>query len=129
MPVDYSNYPANWMSEIRPAILSRAGLRCECLGADCDHEGRCGEVHGADGASRSDDSMGRLEALHLRSATQSGQVVGNLCQEHIENLALQHTIAAGLLRQQADIQHSGGCSATPVHGPNHGMRKEFRHHK
>ena len=29
MPVDYSKYPDNWKSVIRPRILNRAGNRCE----------------------------------------------------------------------------------------------------
>ena len=29
MPCDYSQYPANWLTEIRPAILDRAGHKCE----------------------------------------------------------------------------------------------------
>lgn len=29
MPIDYRNYPPNWSSEIRPAILLRAGNACE----------------------------------------------------------------------------------------------------
>jgi hypothetical protein len=32
MPIDYKKYPANWKTEIRPAVLLRAGNRCEeCL--------------------------------------------------------------------------------------------------
>jgi 5-methylcytosine-specific restriction endonuclease McrA len=33
MPCDYSKYPANWLTEIRPRILERAGNRCEKCGA------------------------------------------------------------------------------------------------
>lgn len=33
MPCDYKDYPKNWRSEIRPAILERAGNRCEFCGA------------------------------------------------------------------------------------------------
>lgn len=29
MPIDYSRYPPNWKRQIRPAILERAGHRCE----------------------------------------------------------------------------------------------------
>ena len=29
MPIDYSTYPSNWKSEIRPRILERAGHCCE----------------------------------------------------------------------------------------------------
>lgn len=32
MPVDYSKYPANWKTEIRPEILTRANNRCEMCG-------------------------------------------------------------------------------------------------
>lgn len=34
MPCDYSKYPLNWKSEIRPRILARAGNRCELCGAE-----------------------------------------------------------------------------------------------
>lgn len=29
MPIDYTLYPSNWRSEIRPRILERAGNACE----------------------------------------------------------------------------------------------------
>jgi len=32
MPIDYKKYPANWFTEIRPAILARAGNCCEFCG-------------------------------------------------------------------------------------------------
>lgn len=32
MPVDMSNYPSNWKTEIRPAILERAQHKCEWCG-------------------------------------------------------------------------------------------------
>ena len=32
MPIDYSKYPKNWLKEIRPAILERAGHKCEFCG-------------------------------------------------------------------------------------------------
>ncbi len=32
MPCDYSKYPANWLTEIRPAILKRADDHCEICG-------------------------------------------------------------------------------------------------
>ena len=32
MPIDYSKYPSNWKSEIRPRILERAKNKCECCG-------------------------------------------------------------------------------------------------
>lgn len=32
MPIDYSKYPSNWKTEIRPAILERAQDCCEVCG-------------------------------------------------------------------------------------------------
>ena len=32
MPCDYSKYPANWLTEIRPDIMYRAMGRCEMCG-------------------------------------------------------------------------------------------------
>jgi len=37
MPVDYSRYPPNWKTEIRPRILARANNRCEVCEA-VNHE-------------------------------------------------------------------------------------------
>jgi 5-methylcytosine-specific restriction endonuclease McrA len=34
MPINYSKYPPNWKSEIRPRILKRAENRCEYCGAE-----------------------------------------------------------------------------------------------
>jgi len=32
MPIDYSKYPKNWKKEIVPAVLKRAGNKCEQCG-------------------------------------------------------------------------------------------------
>jgi hypothetical protein len=32
MPIDYKKYPKNWKTEIRPAVLERAGNKCEFCG-------------------------------------------------------------------------------------------------
>lgn len=32
MPIDYKKYPANWKTEIVPAVLLRANHRCEVCG-------------------------------------------------------------------------------------------------
>ena len=32
MPINYKNYPANWLSEIRPRIMKRANDKCEICG-------------------------------------------------------------------------------------------------
>lgn len=33
MPIDYRDYPPDWKTRIRPAILARAGNQCEQCGA------------------------------------------------------------------------------------------------
>lgn len=46
MPCNYSKYPPNWKSEIRPRILERAGNKCELCGAengDMGYRGKGGE--------------------------------------------------------------------------------------
>ena len=32
MPIDYKKYPSNWKTEIVPAVLDRAGNKCEVCG-------------------------------------------------------------------------------------------------
>lgn len=32
MPIDYSKYPKDWLTTIRPRILERAKNKCECCG-------------------------------------------------------------------------------------------------
>ena len=34
MPIDYSDYPKNWKTEIVPAVLVRAGHCCEFCGLE-----------------------------------------------------------------------------------------------
>ncbi len=34
MPINYKKYPSNWLSEIRPRIMARAGNRCEVCGLE-----------------------------------------------------------------------------------------------
>jgi len=37
MPIDYSKYPPNWLTEIRPRIMARANNTCEFEGCDFKH--------------------------------------------------------------------------------------------
>lgn len=34
MPIDYSRYPPNWKTEIVPAVIKRAGNKCEICGLE-----------------------------------------------------------------------------------------------
>ena len=38
MPIDYSRYPPNWFTDIRPAILKRACNKCEWCGLNNGQE-------------------------------------------------------------------------------------------
>ncbi len=38
MPIDYSRYPPNWKTEIRPRILARANNRCEMPGCGAENK-------------------------------------------------------------------------------------------
>jgi hypothetical protein len=55
-PENLARYPANWLTEIRPAILKRARYRCE-------HEG-CGACHRSLGYWRHDRWVQLPRALH-----------------------------------------------------------------
>lgn len=43
MPIDYTKYPQNWKTQIRPRILERSGGRCEWV--DQDTGERCEAVN------------------------------------------------------------------------------------
>ncbi len=43
MPCDFSKYPPNWKSHIRPKVLERAGNRCEFCGIKNAAQGYRGE--------------------------------------------------------------------------------------
>ena len=70
MPIDYSKYPANWKTEIRPAILKRAGNRCE----------KCGVPNLAQGYR---DKSGKFHALN---AFQCG--LASLCGHRVFRIVL-----------------------------------------
>lgn len=60
MPIDYSKYPANWKTEIRPAILKRAGDRCEKCGVENSvfgYRDRAGVFHRSEGLQAEADVL------------------------------------------------------------------------
>jgi len=63
MPCDYTKYPDNWHSEIRPRILARAGNRCEW----------CGLENGAVGARTQDGSFLPMHGVSYAEAKQMEQ--------------------------------------------------------
>ena len=103
MPMDPKRYPANW-SEIRAAVLDRAGDRCECMG-------ECGRAHPARCGRRAGDPLERsprfvvLTCAHLwRGPCAEHHAAGFKCGE-LEHLAamcqachlaydLEHHVAA-----------------------------------
>lgn len=62
MPCDYSKYPDNWLTEIRPRILDRAGHCCEW----------CQAPNGAEVVRDNTGSWHALERYIEDHATQSG---------------------------------------------------------
>ncbi len=68
MPIDYSKYPPNWKTEIRPRILERANNCCEFCGVENYDEivrGNDGDYYSSDDyieacASWSDDSLNKV---------------------------------------------------------------------
>lgn len=65
MPIDYSKYPANWKTEIRPAILKRARDRCE----------RCGVKNRAIGYREKSGAFVECEGLQADAAELDGDHV------------------------------------------------------
>lgn len=55
-------YGRVWYKDIRPAVLARAGRRCECLGECGHHEHRCSEIHGR--GALTFDGIVRLAVAH-----------------------------------------------------------------
>ena len=45
MPVDYSKYPPDWLTKIRPSILKRAGNRCEGSSKYPECRAENGKIH------------------------------------------------------------------------------------
>lgn len=74
-PENKARYPANWKSEIVPAIRARSGNRCECTGqcgaAHCQYDDmptRCGKENGMPIDTSGDMSEWRdvvLTVMHL----------------------------------------------------------------
>lgn len=60
MPIDYSKYPPNWKTEIRPAILKRAGNRCEKCGVEngvFGYRDKAGVFHRSEGLQAEADVL------------------------------------------------------------------------
>ncbi len=86
MPIDYSHYPPNWLTEIRPRILARAWNRCEC-------EGECGRGHG-----------GRCEALnHMPHPVTRSLVVLSIA--HLDRDKSNHEVDDDRLKAMCQACH------------------------
>lgn len=62
MPIDYRDYPSNWLTEIRPRILARAGGCCE----------NCGLPDGAFAERYADGSYHVVDAMHAETISLEG---------------------------------------------------------
>lgn len=100
MPIDYRDYPQNWKTEIRPAILLRAGQACEGSPRYPDCRAKNGQKHPVTG------SMVVLTVAHLDHVTTHNEA-DNLrawCQRcHLTYDANQHTKNARHTRRSQKI--------------------------
>lgn len=84
MPIDYSKYPADWKTRIRPEILKRAGNRCEKCGVEngvFGYRDRAGVFHRSEGLQAEEDK--RVFRIVLTVAHLNHDRADN----HPENLA------------------------------------------
>lgn len=112
MPCDYKKYPNNWKTEIRPAILERAGNKCEFCGVENGTTVWRERKHRNRGESRSYSGLTRTKIV-LTIAHLNHDVTDNrpenlraLCQKcHLNLDKDQHkaTRAKNRLRGQADL--------------------------
>lgn len=65
MPRDYNIYPKNWKTHIRPAILKRAGNKCEF----------CGVRNGAIGYRNKSGRFFELEGLQADAHIEDGEKI------------------------------------------------------
>lgn len=119
MPVDWSKYPPNWKSEIRPAILKRAGNVCEKCGVKNYAVGArdlSGKWHDSDSIHCMNSDVGYsyfgtfdlkeirivLTIAHLDGNTENNdpENLSALCQKcHLSLDAKQHQVNARLTRE------------------------------
>ena len=91
MPINYKNYPPDWKTRIRPAILARAGNTCEQCGA-ANHQ-----PHPCTG-SRVVLTIAHLD--HNRDNNTYGNLAA-LCQKcHLTLDAKQHAVNARHTRRR-----------------------------
>lgn len=115
MPIDYSKYPKNWKTEIRPAILKRAGNRCEkcgVLNGVIGYRDRTGKFHVSDGLQAEADALDGehiirivLTVAHLNHdlTDSSPENLAALCQKcHLTHDAAQHRASRWRNRHKAE---------------------------
>jgi hypothetical protein len=109
MPCDYSQYPPNWFTEIRPRILARAGDQCERCGAP-NHESI---VRTVDGWHFAGDEEGAvlivLTIAHLDHDIENNvdENLMALCQKcHLVHDVRQHATSRRENREKRDGQQT-----------------------
>jgi hypothetical protein len=100
--IDYNDYPPNWKTEIRPAVLARAGNRCEGSPAYPDCRAANGKPHPVTG------SIVVLTIAHLHGTSKMTTDVNDLramCQRcHLFYDLEHHVHEAALTRRQRRIE-------------------------
>jgi hypothetical protein len=110
-PEDRHRYPPHWSELIRPAILRRAWLRCECMG-ECGrgHFGRrCPEVHLAPSAWGRRRHKIVLTIAHLNHTPEDDrlEVLKAMCQGCHLHYDREHHDRSQVLRWQRAIEAAG----------------------
>jgi hypothetical protein len=100
MPIDYSDYPPNWLSEIRPRILARANNCCE----DCGVKNYA-IVSKADRKEISEVTAGEIKLILQDTGIAGAALLKQLgltkivlTIAHLDNDKLNHTVADDRLR-------------------------------
>lgn len=110
-PENRHRYPANWETEIRPAIFARSGGRCECDGR-CGrgvHAGRCPERHLLQSRLGNPARLVRLTVAHLDHTPENNDD-GNLmhmCQGCHLHYHIDHHRQSAIERRQRALEGAG----------------------
>lgn len=90
MPIDYADYPDNWKTEIRPAVLRRAGGDADnpAIGAKCEE---CGVENYAEGMRSLDGTFFEAQLINGMKSDRGIALFGWDAKEIKIVLTISHT--------------------------------------
>lgn len=107
MPIDYSEYPPNWHTEIRPAVLKRANNRCEDCGL-YNHSIICKDDRKRPSKQQWDmywDLLKRTTKLRAMRAMQFTKIILTIA--HLDHDKLNHDVKLDRLKALCQKCHLG----------------------